>query len=73
MSEQVEAQQVDSSETTEEVTADSVADTQPDETQVALEEEASKPMNAWVEYGERVRKRNSKDKSDTFGEPLLQT
>lgn len=40
MSEQVEAQQVDSSETTEEVTADSVADTQPDETQVALEEKA---------------------------------
>ncbi|MFR2063390.1 MAG: hypothetical protein ACLS36_05780 [Streptococcus sp.] len=40
MSEQVEAQQVDSSEATEEVTADSVADTQPDEAQVALEEEA---------------------------------
>ncbi|MFR2192658.1 MAG: hypothetical protein ACLS5G_06890 [Streptococcus sp.] len=40
VSEQVEAQQVDSSETTEEVTADSVADTQPDEAQVALEEEA---------------------------------
>ena len=44
VSEQVEAQQVDSSETTEEVTADSVADTQPDEAQVALEEEASKQM-----------------------------
>ena len=44
VSEQVEAQQVDSSETTEEVTADSVADTQPGEAQVALEEEASKPM-----------------------------
>ena len=44
VSEQVEAQQVDSSETTEEVTADSVADTQPDEAQVALEEEAPKPM-----------------------------
>ena len=40
VSEQVEAQQVDSSETTEEGTADSVADTQPDEAQVALEEEA---------------------------------
>ena len=44
VSEQVEAQQVDSSETTEEVTADSVVDTQPDEAQVALEEEASKQM-----------------------------
>ena len=44
VSEQVEAQQVYSSETTEEVTADSVADTQPDEAQVALEEEAPKPM-----------------------------
>ena len=44
VSEQVEAQQVDSSETAEEVTADSVADTQPDEAQVALEEEAPKPM-----------------------------
>lgn len=44
VSEQVEAQQVDSSETTEEVTADSVADTQPGEAQVALEEEASKQM-----------------------------
>lgn len=44
VSEQVEAQQVDSSEATEEVTADSVADTQPDEAQVALEEEAPKQM-----------------------------
>ena len=44
VSEQVEAQQVDNSEATEEVTADSVADTQPDEAQVALEEEAPKPM-----------------------------
>ena len=44
VSEQVEAKQVDSSEATEEVTADSVADTQPDEAQVALEEEAPKPM-----------------------------
>ena len=44
VSEQVEAQQVDSSEATEEVTADSVADTQPDEAQVALEEEAPKLM-----------------------------
>lgn len=44
VSEQVEAQQVDSSEATEEVIADSVADTQPDEAQVALEEEAPKPM-----------------------------
>ena len=44
VSEQVEDQQVDSSETTEEVTADSVVDTQPDEAQVALEEEAPKPM-----------------------------
>ena len=44
VSEQVEAQQVDSSEATEEVSADSVADTQPDEAQVALEEEAPKPM-----------------------------
>ncbi|MFR1969142.1 MAG: MFS transporter, partial [Streptococcus salivarius] len=43
-SEQVEAQQVDSSETTEEASADSVADTQPDEAQVVLEEEAPKPM-----------------------------
>ena len=38
MSEQVEAQQVDSSETTEEVAVDSVADTQSDEAQVGLEE-----------------------------------
>ena len=38
MSEQVESQQVDSSETTEEVSADSVADTQLDEVQVTLEE-----------------------------------
>ena len=37
--EQVEVQQVDSSETTEEVSAGSEADTQPDEGQVALEEE----------------------------------
>lgn len=44
VSEQAKAQQVDSSETTEEVTADSVADTQLDEVQVALEEEAPKPM-----------------------------
>lgn len=44
VSEQVEAQQVDSSKATEEVTADSVADTQPDEAQAALEEEAPKPM-----------------------------
>ena len=44
VSEQVETQQVDSSETTEEVTADSVVDTQPDEAQVALEEEAFKQM-----------------------------
>ena len=44
VSEQVEAQQVDSSETTEEVTADLVADTQLGEAQVALEEEASKHM-----------------------------
>ena len=44
VSEQAEAQQVDNSEATEEVTADSVADTQPDEAQVALEEEAPKPM-----------------------------
>ena len=44
MSEQVESQQVDSSETTEEVTADSVADTQPDEAQVTLEEEAPNHM-----------------------------
>ena len=44
VSEQVEAQQVDNSEATEEVTADPVADTQPDEAQVALEEEAPKPM-----------------------------
>lgn len=44
VSEQVEAHQVDSSETTEEVSADSVADTQPDEAQVTLEEEAPKQM-----------------------------
>ena len=44
VSERVEAQQVDSSEATEEVIADSVADTQPDEAQVALEEEAPKQM-----------------------------
>ena len=44
VSEQVEAQQVDSSKTTEEVTADSVADTQLDEVQVTLEEEASKQL-----------------------------
>ena len=41
VSEQVEAQQVDSSAATEEVSADSVADAQPDEAQVTLEEEAS--------------------------------
>ena len=45
VSEEVEAEQVDSSETTEKVTADSVADTQPDETQVALVEEAPKAAN----------------------------
>lgn len=44
VSDQVEDQQVDSSEATGEVIADSVADTQPDEAQVALEEEAPKPM-----------------------------
>lgn len=44
VSEQVEAQQVDSSVATEEVSADSVADAQLDEAQVALEEEAPKQM-----------------------------
>lgn len=44
VSEQVEAQQVDSSAATEEVSADSEADTQPDESQVTLEEEAPKQM-----------------------------
>lgn len=44
VSEQVEAQQVDSSAATEEVSADSEADTQPDEAQVSLEEEAPKHM-----------------------------
>lgn len=44
VSEQVENQQVDSSEATEEVSADSVADTQLDEAQVTLEEEASNHM-----------------------------
>lgn len=44
VSEQVEAQQVDSSEATEEVAAESEADAQPDEAQVTLEEEAPKQM-----------------------------
>lgn len=44
VSEQVEAQQVDSSEATEEVAAESEADAQPDEAQVILEEEAPKQM-----------------------------
>ena len=44
VSEQVENQQVDSSKATEEVSADSVADTQPDEAQVTLEEEAPNHM-----------------------------
>lgn len=44
VSEQVEDQQVDSSAATEEVSADPVADAQPDEVQVTLEEEAPKQM-----------------------------
>lgn len=44
VSEQVEAQQVDNSEATEEVAAESEADAQPDEAQVTLEEEAPKQM-----------------------------
>lgn len=44
VSEQVEAQQIDSSEATEEVSADSVADTQLDEAQVTLEEATPKQM-----------------------------
>ena len=44
VSEQVEDQQVDSSEATEEVSADSEADAQPAEGQVVLEEEASNHM-----------------------------
>lgn len=44
VSEQVEAQQVDSSEATEEVAAESEADAQPDEAQVTLEEEAPKQL-----------------------------
>lgn len=44
VSEQVENQQVDSSEATEGVSADSEADTQPDEAQVTLEEDAPKQM-----------------------------
>ena len=44
VSEQVEAQQVDSSEATEEVATESEADAQPDEAQVTLEEEAPKQM-----------------------------
>ena len=44
VSEQVEAQRVDSSAVTEEVSADSVADTQLDEAQVTLEEATPKQM-----------------------------
>ena len=44
VSEQVEDQQVDSSAAAEEVSADPVADAQPDEVQVSLEEEAPKQM-----------------------------
>lgn len=44
VSEQVEDQQVDSSEAAEEVSADSEADAQPDEAQVSLEEEAPNHM-----------------------------
>ena len=44
VSEQVEDQQVDSSAATEEVSADPVADAQPDEVQVTLEEGAPKQM-----------------------------
>ena len=44
VSEQVEDQQVDSSAAAEEVSADPVADAQPDEVQVTLEEEAPKQM-----------------------------
>ena len=51
------------------MSADSVADTQLDEVQVTLEEEAPNHMPE-LNLEKELRKRNSKDKSDTFETPI---
>mgnify|MGYP000193527662 CR=1 FL=1 len=72
VSEQVESQQVDSSETTEEVSADSVADTQLDEVQVTLEEEAPNHMPE-LNLEKEQEKETPKTNQIPLENPYLQT